>query len=235
MRLPHPIVWPIAACLLFWVLLFQSVGGDAQTAPALGTAAPQEPTRVEIRLEIPVDPRSLVYLVDLPSGWGSCVPIHRWADFTVFLTCKHVVEAAQGQPFAIRVGASRLPVLRAEIHPELDAALLLVQVQVPVVQMDAEPVRFGDHVFASGWTMMRHMLTDGYVSDDTTCSASIFPGMSGGGVFRNGKLVGIIEAVGMAGLPIEPFGGGVNVPVTFIHVFTPISAALPWIQGMLPR
>jgi hypothetical protein len=59
--------------------------------------------------------------------------------------------------------------------------------------------------------------------------------MSGGGLFRNGKLVGLIEAVGMAGLPVEFFGGSVNVPVTFVHIFTPISRAQSWIQGMLPR
>lgn len=233
---PHPLVGVALLSALCWAGILWCCGCFSPGAPALVPAVktPQDPTPIVLKLEIPVDARSSVYLVDFPRGWGSCVPIHRWMDFTVFLTCKHVVEAAQGQPFAIRVGASRLDVLRAEVHPDLDVALLLVQVQVPIVSMSPEPVHFGDHVFASGWTMMRHMLTDGYVSADDTCSASIFPGMSGGGLFRDGKLVGIIEAVGTVGLEI-PFGGGIQFPVTFVHIFTPISRAQPWIQGMLPR
>lgn len=232
---PHPLIGVVLLSALCWAGILWCVGCFPASAPTLAPVVEtrQDPAPLVVRLEIPVDARSLVYLVDLPNGWGSCVPIHRWADFTVFVTCKHVVEAATGRPFFVQVGASRLPVLRVEAHPDLDVALLLVQIQVPIVEMDAEPVRFGDHVFASGWTMMRHMLSDGYVSADDTCSASIFPGMSGGGLFRNEKLVGIIEAVGMAGMD-TPFGR-FGVPVTFVHVFTPISRALPWIQGMLPR
>ena len=231
---PHPLVFVFALSLCLWAIPFYAAG--------CFSPAPTPPPTLVITIKTEQIPAAVTHnplaqsaIVDLPEGWGSCIPIHSWLDFTVFVTAKHVIEGTHGQPFWVRLDmqSPRLPVIRAEMHPTLDCGLLLVQVRTPIVQMADVPVEFGDQVFCSSWAVGRRVLSSGYVSQRDTCTASVFPGMSGGGLFKDGKLIGIVEAVAMAGAQIGPFQFA--LPVTFIQIFTPISNARPWIESMLPR
>jgi S1-C subfamily serine protease len=149
------------------------------------------------------------------------------------LTAKHVVEGqnVNDVTFVLSDG-TRAQAVRIEMHPDRDAALVLIQRALPIVELDGSALRFGDEVFASGFSLEMQHLTHGYVAEKNRCSADVFPGMSGGGVFRNGKLVGVIEAVGVVTAP-TPFGG-IHIPVPFVHLFTPIADILPWIRATLP-
>jgi hypothetical protein len=233
MRLPHPLAFVFALSIGLWCLPFWASGCLATPTPVVQDAPPQPPA---IEIVRPSNPLSLPAVVDLPQGWGSCVPVHSWHDFTVFLTSRHVIEAAHGAPFWVRLDpkSPRLPVVRAEVHPTLDAGLLLVQVRVPVVELSEVPLEFGDRIICSSWIYCgdpRRTVSEGIVSQWDTCSASVYPGMSGGGIFRDGRLVGIVEAVAVD--QNGPWDRGVYL--TFVQIFTPVSRVRPWIEGMLPR
>ena len=216
-RSGRPILTALVACCLLWA------GGFWLLSEVLRPDPPPSIT----------DARAQTYLVDFPQGVGSCIPIAEYRDFTIFLTADHVVEFAAGEPIDVYVKGFPHRVLRAERNPLMDVAWLLVQVAVPVVPMDGRPVQFGDEVFAAGHTLGVQTLTHGYVSENNLCSADVFPGMSGGGVFRNGMLVGTISKVGIKRIQL-PQGFPIPCYVPFIHFFVPLSDALPWIRATIP-
>ncbi len=167
-----------------------------------------------------VNPLAQSFLVDCAFGDGSCIPIRHWQDFTIFLTAKHVIR---DEPLASMTVDGK-PVTRVEEHPTLDVALLWVQTVVPIVDLDSSRLEFGDEVFAAAWVGGHRILTHGYLSDFNTCSANAFFGMSGGGIFRSGRLIGTIIQLGQNSRGIVPF----------CVIFVPISATSEWIRDTIP-
>lgn len=224
-RGPHPVLWALLISVGMWAAILYGI--ECFRADPIPTPVVHAPEPEAAKPPTPsFNPLQQVYLTDTGAGYGSAVPICSWQDMTVFLTAKHVAE---DPPLRIWRQAEQkfYDVVRTVLDPDLDVALMFVQIQVPIVDIDPEPTQFGETVRASAWTLNTQVLTEGLVSDWETCSASVYPGCSGGGVFRGNRLVGVIRGVGMDWRR--------NVRVPFISVFTPISKALPWIRDNLPR
>jgi trypsin-like peptidase len=175
----------------------------------------------------PEHPAKLTALVDTPTGWGSAIPVHNTQDgLTIYLTAKHVVESAQGEPF--RVG-ERL-VLRFEAHPTLDIAAVWVQGTLPTVPFSFEHVPFGARVESAGFQFGQFFaLMDGLVSGQGWASLDSLPGCSGGPVFYQGRLVGITIGSMRANTAFGP------IPIGALCQFVEISEVESELRAILRR
>lgn len=152
--------------------------------------------------------------------WGTAVPVLRWADFTVFVTAKHVVEGTS------RVSIGEHVAARVELHPELDLAAVWIQVQVPAVPVSRDPPTMGDRLLAVGYPLAEDLVIyEGIYSVPGVCSADVLPGCSGGPVFNSGRLVGIISKCIRIG-----YG-----PVGSVCYFVPTEQLLSWVGDMIRR
>lgn len=160
---------------------------------------------------------------------GTAVPVQNTPEgFTIFLTAKHVVEAA-GQPaFSLHHGKQKYDMVRVEQCEKLDLAAVWVQGVVPVVPLDYAPSVVGERLEGGGFIYGRELtLTEGLVPGHGAVSIDVLPGCSGGPILRNRKLVGII-----ATCVLSPCGDE-RVAVGALCGFVEICDAAEWLSGIL--
>jgi S1-C subfamily serine protease len=169
-----------------------------------------------------------VVLVDTDTGMGSATAIRKGTNFTVFVTAKHVLESYDAINIRVIINGELVTASRIERHETLDVALIFVASQeAQISPVDPAPLKFGDPLTTCGYTAGVRFLTSGFASGGGFCSCDVNSGMSGGGVFRDGRLVGVV-----AGMLVSRRGFNES-PVYFAHIFTPLHDAWPWIQDIL--
>lgn len=137
---------------------------------------------------------------------GSCTVIGR----RTILTALHVVSEP-GYQYELEISLDRPRLLLTESSPRVDGLDLMTMtvpddIGITPMKIDVRPLRIGDHIIASGYAMgkdevQRHGAVQGFISrstfiDNFFCfveiGAQVTPGMSGGPIVRDGKLVGVI-------------------------------------------
>lgn len=183
-------------------------------------------------LPLPVEQhpaQATVKIVLADGGTGSGIPVRITPEgFTIVLTAKHVVENVLPEVVSVIAGETSTPVSRIERHPVLDLAALWVQVQLPAIGIDYDPIAFGERLQGAGFLFGDSLtLAEGLVSIPGHVSIDILPGCSGGPVIRNGRLVGVLVQCIVAG---SPFG---RIPIGAQAIFVEISAAREWLSDIL--
>lgn len=171
-------------------------GGGQRDLPAndsrdSGTDAPTSPADVSVESPARTPGTSVskyVHRIDVANHAGSCVCIAPG----VFITAKHIFEGLRGYQVSIDGQAVSASVTFAPAH---DVAIVRIG-----NGSDAAPVEIGDAEFMEDCTafgMFSETEHAGILSNDDTLSlttdAEIAQGDSGGGVFCDDKLVGVIR------------------------------------------
>lgn len=179
----------------------------------------------------PPHPASLVVKVVLPESMGSGTPVAVRGNQTAILTARHVVEdesMSLPTPMFAELAGRQYPVVQVCMHPELDVAIVWVEGRLPVVPMDHAPAVLGQRVQACGWLFgVQLQLDEGLVCEPDKASVDMLPGCSGGSIFREGEIVGVVsKTISIS----SPFGG---IPVGACVDFVPIADAWRWICATL--
>ena len=204
-----------ALCVASLVLLVLFWGSIA------GILRQQAPTR---------HPASLVAHVRLPgSGTGSGTPIAHQGGRTAVLTAAHVVSVtADPTELVVELDGMSYPVKVAVAHPSLDLAIVWVVGRLPLVEVDFHAPEMGDRLLAAGWLFGEQLhLAEGLMGEKGKLSVDVMPGCSGGPVFRDGRVNGVVVATVSVS---SPFG---SIPLGVSADFVPLCVARDWLRAML--
>ena len=151
----------------------------------------------------------------IEDGWGSGVAVGVWERRTVIATAAHVIREcvndAQNNGVFIFYNGSEVQAFAAAFDEVADVGLITVPTGVPVVELD-EDVPVGAEVVALGypakeWQEVRQRVRS---RDPQTVwgDRSLGQGHSGGGLFHQNRLAGVLSATvvngqGSASVPID--------------------------------
>ena len=129
------------------------------------------------------------------TGMASGTVIGHDGDASLVLTNAHVVRDASR--FNVQVESRNLTATRVGVDEEEDLAILRVDERLRAVVLDDEPVRVGDSVQARGWDYATSFRVYGgpvlYTNDSGFAfQGGSVEGNSGGGIYRNGRFVGVL-------------------------------------------
>ena len=153
-------------------------------------------------------------LMDPDGGGATAFPIHQVENedgsYTIwFLTAAHVTRGGENQDWSAVLRSERVLFRGRHTfrHDYLDAAVVTFTSTEPVtlLHVDGRRPEFGEKVWTAGYPMLQGpFITEGIVSGEGMLSTEVYMtssnayyGNSGGPVIdSNGRVVGIIEAVG---------------------------------------
>lgn len=172
------------------------------------------------------------------------------------LTCAHVVSPAliyslppENYTISINIpitqGAKDL-LIDATSYVQLPASLykhslekdlavleLKTNIVLPTCVLSLSKYYTLDNIFSVSYPQGRGLVvTYGHIqhkwNSRILCTANVFPGSSGGGVFScsNGKLIGITSNIGV--YFVEPFGS--TYLITYLHYFIPVEDVIKWLR-----
>lgn len=176
-------------------------------------------------LESRPHPALFTLRIDMPSGSGSGIALASHQDLVIVLTAGHVVEGEEAANVRVQLGDLSWPAVRIEKHPTLDLAAIWIQSDVPTVPYSTEKPGFGARAQVSGYQFGEFMtVAEGLISGDAV-SVDSLPGASGGPVFCDGRVIGIVTRSLRC----------MQIPIGASATFVPFSDAEEWISGILRR
>lgn len=141
--------------------------------------------------------------------WGSGTAIANQSGQTYIATCRHIFDAARAANWSnfratVYSGGKAMQARLIDVDPRYDLALLLVNGVIPAAEIDGTDEDLSaDELQAAGYPFGRPELTSSrqrIVNVDRNgnliTDSEIHSGMSGGGLFRRGRLVGVLWGCG---------------------------------------
>lgn len=178
------------------------------------------------------------------SGSGTLIKTNSKDEHAV-LTAKHVVEPS-GKEVAIEVVVNGFSFDVAEVflHPKYDIAILTFKTSYVLgyAEIDNGNPKPIEEVYAAGYPLQIGLIVTHGIANYSVqgppgagyapmffCSAPIYSGNSGGGVYskESGKLIGVSI---MAGAEASYYN---KVIVPHTHLFIPTRAIHSWIEGVI--
>ena len=184
--------------------------------------------------------------ITISSGSGTVIDSEKGDETNdvAVLTAKHVIESNEDN-IAIKVVLGELSFYAKEaiLHPTYDIAVLAFQTShvLSCAEIDNGNPKPIEEVYAAGYPLQIGLIVSHGIANYETfqstargfaplwlCSAPIYPGNSGGGVFskESGKLIGVSV---MVGAQLSGFDQRI---VPHIHFFIPTAAIHSWIKGV---
>jgi len=178
------------------------------------------------------------------SGSGTLIKTNN-KDKHAVLTAKHVVKPS-GKEVAIKVVVNGLSFDVAEVflHPDYDIAILTFETSnvLSYAKIDNGNPRPTEEVYAAGYPLQIGLIVTHGIANYSVqtspgagyapmffCSAPIYSGNSGGGVYskESGKLIGVSIMVGAEASMYN------KIIVPHTHFFIPTAAIHNWIGGVI--
>ena len=130
---------------------------------------------------------------------GSGTSVWNGSGSTLILTCEHVMRKMVGPKIVVSWNGEEHTAEVVNQDEPNDVAILRIAAVIPSVEIDEKPPVIGDEVTSIGnsggdgyLTEHRHRVTE-VDKDSIFTDTQTIEGRSGGGLFKNGRLIGVIK------------------------------------------